>query len=213
MKKILVASTNPVKINATLLGFKKMFPGERLKAEGIAVGSQVSDQPMTDEETLQGARNRASKAKQLHTNFDYWVGIEGGIDLFEGDMVTFAWIVILSKDRRGEAKTASLLLADKVEALIKQGKELGDADDIVFERKNSKMLNGTVGILTNDAVTRTTYYRDTIILALIPFKHPHLYQKEKLKIWLSPRIVILASVARPGSSSIQGKILDKPEWQ
>lgn len=181
MKKILVASTNPVKINATLLGFKKLFPGERFKAEGIAVGSGVSDQPMTDEETLTGARNRATKARAQHPNYDYWVGIEGGADIFEGDTITFAWCVIMSKTRRGEAKSGSFLIPDKTEELMRTGLELSDADDIVFGRKNSKQQNGTVGILTDDAITRTTYYRDTIILALIPFKNPHLFQKEKLK--------------------------------
>ena len=180
--KILVASTNPVKINATLSGFKKMFKRKRFTIEGVSVGSDVSDQPMTDEETLRGARNRAAKAKEQYPGFDYWVGIEGGIDLFEGDMVTFAWSVILSTARRGEAKSASLLIPDKAEELIRQGMELGQADDTVFGRKDSKLSNGTVGLLTNDAITRTTYYRDTIILALIPFKHPHLFMKEKLKV-------------------------------
>ncbi|MEA2092675.1 MAG: DUF84 family protein, partial [Patescibacteria group bacterium] len=53
--------------------------------------------------------------------------------------------------------------------LIKEGKELGEADDIVFQRNNSKQENGAVGILTGDVVDRTKCYTEAVILALIPF--------------------------------------------
>jgi non-canonical (house-cleaning) NTP pyrophosphatase len=39
--------------------------------------------------------------------------------------------------------------------LVESGKELGDADDIVFGKSNSKQQNGAVGILTHDIITRT----------------------------------------------------------
>lgn len=59
--------------------------------------------------------------------------------------------------------------------LIKEGKELGEADDIVFQRNNSKQENGAVGILTGDVVDRTKCYTEAVILALIPFKNVNLY--------------------------------------
>ena len=58
---------------------------------------------------------------------------------------------------------------------MKEGKELGDANDIVFNRNNSKQKNGAVGILTGDATDRTKYYTEAIILSLIPFKNIELY--------------------------------------
>jgi non-canonical (house-cleaning) NTP pyrophosphatase len=53
--------------------------------------------------------------------------------------------------------------------------ELGDADDLFYQRKNSKQLNGSVGLLTNDLFTRTSLYVEAVMLALIPFKNPGLY--------------------------------------
>jgi non-canonical (house-cleaning) NTP pyrophosphatase len=50
--------------------------------------------------------------------------------------------------------------------------ELGDADDAVFGRSNSKQANGSIGLLTDDALTRTEYYVQAVIMALIPFKKP-----------------------------------------
>lgn len=75
----------------------------------------------------------------------------------------------------GKGKSGTFFLPQKVTALIQQGKELGDADDIVFNQSNSKQKSGSVGILTHDVITRRTFYIDAVIFALIPFKNPNLY--------------------------------------
>jgi non-canonical (house-cleaning) NTP pyrophosphatase len=61
--------------------------------------------------------------------------------------------------------------------LIRQGKELGEADDIVFSQNNSKQANGAIGILTGDVIDRTSLYEHAVILALAPFKNLELYQQ------------------------------------
>jgi inosine/xanthosine triphosphatase len=174
--KIVVASKNPVKINCTQSAFQKAFPEFIIKVEGISVASNVADQPMTDLETLTGAMNRAKNAKIEKPKADYWVGIEGGIDQNDkGEMYAFAWVYIDSRVQKGKAKTASFILPTKIVELVNQGVELGIADDIVFNRSNSKQSNGAVGILTNDLIDRTAYYEPAVILALIPFLHTELY--------------------------------------
>ena len=174
--KIVVASQNPVKINTTEIGFAKMFPDEIFEVRGVSTTSGVSDQPMGDEETFQGAINRVENASKLSPNVDYWVGIEGGLKETKGEMEAFAWVVIRSKEgKEGKGKTGTFILPQEIVELIKQGKELGEADDIVFGRTNSKQANGAVGILTGDVLTRTIFYKSAVILALIPFRNPKLY--------------------------------------
>jgi len=176
MKTIMVASTNPVKIRSALEGFQRMFPGEQFSAQGTAVNSGVAHQPMTDAETLSGARNRAANAKRARPDADHWVGIEGGVDLIGTGMHAFAWVVILSGGtEHGEARSASFLLPDSLAALVRAGMELGEADDQVFGRQNSKQANGAVGLLTANAVDRETLYVMPVILALIPFKQKPIY--------------------------------------
>ncbi|KDO34681.1 hypothetical protein SPRG_00745 [Saprolegnia parasitica CBS 223.65] len=174
--ELVIASTNPVKIQAALLGFQKLFPDVPCTAVGVSVPSGVSDQPMTCAETLAGALNRAKRAKAIKPSATYWLGIEGGVEkcATNGAMEVFAWIVVLSTDvaKTGMAKTASFYLPAKVIALVDQGMELGHADDLVFGRSNSKQANGSVGLLTNDVITRSTYYEQAVILAFIPFKNP-----------------------------------------
>ncbi|HVO41932.1 MAG TPA: inosine/xanthosine triphosphatase [Aggregatilineales bacterium] len=175
MTRIVVASTNRVKVDAALNGFRAMFPGQTFDAEGINVESGVSAQPVTDLETLQGATNRARAIQQRRPDADYWVGIEGGVEEIAGEMEVFAWVVVIGTDnRRTRSRTATFYLPHEVVTLIRQGVELGDADDRVFGRSNSKQQNGSVGILTQDVITRLSYYEHAVILALIPFKNPAL---------------------------------------
>jgi inosine/xanthosine triphosphatase len=174
MKTIVVASQNPVKLQAALGGFQKMFPGEAFRVEGATAPSGVSDQPMSDDETLQGALNRAHNARTLSPQADFWVGIEGGCDDVGGELQAFAWIVVLADSRVGKSRTGTFTLPAEVARLVRQGVELGEADDRVFNRSNSKRGNGAIGILTQDVIDRTAYYEHAIILALVPFKNPDL---------------------------------------
>lgn len=173
--KIVVGSTNIVKINAAKDAFLLAFPGVSCEVVGVAAPSGVSDQPVTDEETLRGAMHRASRARDAMPHADFWVGMEGGVLDSALGMECFAWIAVQGIDRVGTARTGTFLLPTEIARLIRGGMELGLADDRVFGRSNSKQQNGSVGILTNDIITRTDYYVHATVLALIPFIQKDLY--------------------------------------
>lgn len=175
MQKIIVASKNPVKIQSTLLGFQEMFPDGDFEASGVSIPSGVNDQPMGDEETFQGALNRAKGAQKAQSNADFWVGIEGGNIRQGDDMEVMAWVVVLHQKGMGKARSAGFFLPPKVIELVNQGYELGHADDIVFGVDNSKQTSGSTGLLTDNVMNRIRFYVPTVILALIPFKKPELY--------------------------------------
>jgi inosine/xanthosine triphosphatase len=175
MQNVIIASKNPVKINCTKEGFEKIFPDESFEFEGVSVPSDVSDQPMTDEETLQGAINRAENARKKVSDAKYWVGIEGGIDQTADGMLAFAWVVLLSRDQIGKSRTSTFFLPPKVVELIHEGVELGHANDQVFGEKNSKHKGGAVGSLTGGVLGRTEYYIQAVMLALVPFRNPDIY--------------------------------------
>ncbi|MEM8907183.1 MAG: inosine/xanthosine triphosphatase [Bacteroidota bacterium] len=175
MKKIIVASRNPVKIQAALGGFQKMFPNESWSVEGLAVPSGVADQPMDDAETLRGAQQRVINVKKAAPQAAFWVGIEGGLEPTPNGMLAMAWIVIHSAQQQGQARTGAFPLPAEVIQHIKAGKELGVADDLVFGQSNSKHNSGAVGLLTNHLMDRTQLYTEGVVLALIPFQNPQLY--------------------------------------
>lgn len=178
--KVVVATQNPVKIESARAGFEKMFPDAEISVERVNASSDVADQPMSEEETYLWAKNRAFNAHQVMPDADYRVWFEAGIWAFEDELYTHARVVVLGKDTQGQHKigrahTWSIFLPKKVSELVLQGMELGDADDIVFNMKDSKKANWAVGILTWDAITRTDGLTKWVIAALVPFKNPELY--------------------------------------
>jgi inosine/xanthosine triphosphatase len=175
MNIISVASTNPVKLQAALDGFIQMFPKESFEVRAVKTSPTVSEQPLTDEETLQGALERAKRAKELTPLSDYWVGIEGGVMERGSALSAFAWVVVLSEERCGKGRSGEFFLPENIANLVRQGIELGEADDRIFSRKNSKQSNGAIGLLTGDAVNRLNLYVPAVIFALIPFRNPDLF--------------------------------------
>ncbi len=180
MSCIIVASTNPVKIQAVRQGFLRLFPQTGRLVEGVSAPSGVNVQPMTDEETLRGALNRAAAARQARPQADYWFGLEGGISEQSGDLLAFAWVAAVARQSGGQvcgrARTGAFLLPPAVARLVRQGLELGEADDIVFGVNNSKQAGGAVGLLTGGALDRAALYEPAVVLALIPFTNPGLYR-------------------------------------
>ncbi len=173
--KVIVGSVNPVKINSVKQAFSKAFADVVFEVEGISSESGVPEQPVGDSQTFHGAVNRAEYIYEKQPNADFWVGIEGGIEIDEeDDMEAFAWVYIKSSQLHGKAKTANFYIPKEVSNLVKDGIELGHADDMVFGKSNSKQTSGSVGILTKGLLNRTEYYEHAVLLALIPFLNPQL---------------------------------------
>ena len=174
MIKIVVASRNPVKMEAVKEGVS-VFLNEEVEILGVSVESGVADQPMSDAETLSGAENRVENTRLQYPGYDFYVGIEGGVEDCSSGLMAFAWVVISDGKLFGRARTTTFALPPRVAELIHQGYELGDADDIVFAKSNSKQQNGAVGLLTKDVITRQSLYVPAVQLAFIPFLNPGLY--------------------------------------
>lgn len=106
----------------------------------------------------------------------YWVGLEGGIEETAGEMRSFAWVYVVSATgQTGKGRTATVYLPPRVAELVRQGKELGEADDIVFGVAESKKRPGAVGLLTNGIIERAELYKTAAVMALVPFLNPDLY--------------------------------------
>lgn len=175
MKTIVIASTNPVKIESTRRGFERMFPGEPFTVRTVTVPSGVRGQPLSSAETLQGARQRVQAAAECLPQADYWVGIEGGIEWDNDGAGSFSWVVVKAGETYGKSRTGLYYLPPQLAALIQSGKELGEANDIVFATSNSKQDRGAIGLLTNNVLDRIQLYEHAVILALVPFKNTALY--------------------------------------
>ena len=61
--RVVVGSGNPIKLQATQAAFELVFPNISIQVIPCHAESGVSDQPLGDEETYQGAWNRVQAAK------------------------------------------------------------------------------------------------------------------------------------------------------
>jgi inosine/xanthosine triphosphatase len=180
---MVVGSRNPVKVGAVQAVMQRvaaqgLMPGvTAATVQGLEVASGVSDQPVGDEETRQGALSRANAALQAAPGADFGVGLEGGILKLEGDIFTCAWCVIA--DRRGNISAGSGLvmpLPPPIARDLAAGYELGDATDRLFAVKNSKHAGGALGYLSKGLRSRQDAYESIFTYALSKFLDPALYE-------------------------------------
>ena len=169
--RVAVGSRNPVKLAAVRAVLEHVQPA--LQIEGVEVESGVPDQPMGDEQTQRGARNRAMAALQ-QTGAELAVGLEGGVvELADGRMRTCAWAVVVDRDgREGLGGSLSMPLPDRVAARIRAGDELGHAMDTMANVVGTKHGRGAVGILTAGLIDRQGAYEPMVAYALAPWLAP-----------------------------------------
>ncbi|MCE0493216.1 inosine/xanthosine triphosphatase [Vibrio salinus] len=175
MKTVIVASLNPAKIRAVESAFTTVFHDDEFDFIGVSVPSNVSEQPMTDHETHQGALNRVKNAKLKEPDCDFYVGLEAGYE----NGSTFAWMVIESEIQKGESRSASLPLPKTIQKELLKGEELGNVMDEFFNTSNIKQKGGAISIFTDGILTRSSVYHQALVLALTPFCHHELFLSNK----------------------------------
>lgn len=171
--KIGVGSTNPVKIEATAEGFE--LAGVDTEIVEIDVYSGVSEQPTSDEEAINGAKNRAEGVKN-GGNFDFSVGLEGSVSDTEFGMFLTGWSYLIDKNHNEYIGGGGRLeLPKSIADRIREGEELGPIMDEITDQEDVKKGPGAIGIFTDGIITRKGAYRDALIFALAKFLNPEYY--------------------------------------
>lgn len=124
--KIIVGSTNPAKIQAVKAAFNQVFTNVDLEIKGVKAESGVAEQPMTEQETLTGAHNRIKSAQALVPDADYYVSIEGGVEVKEEKLMLFGWAVVEQAGKTGQGRSATYEAPPFFyEMIVGQGNDLG----------------------------------------------------------------------------------------
>jgi len=177
MMEVLVGSENPVKIEAAKEVFSKYF--EQVKVTGIEVSSKVSAQPI-NEETFEGAKNRALELKKLNEKeklgADFFVGIEGGITkLYSKWFNLGVGCVIDSQGRVGYGVSPYFELPESIVEQLLSGSELGQVMEKISGKDNIRQREGAIGFLSKGVMDRKNLYIHSLIVALVPFLNKDLY--------------------------------------
>ncbi len=177
---ITVGSTNEAKVQAVkeLLIESPTFSHSQVQA--VSTSSGVSNQPLSLQETTQGAKNRAKNAfSSLACN--YGVGIESGLMEAHNTQTGFLHVCICSifdGERFYTGLSTGFELPHKILRLIIDEKmDLTQAclHSGISANKNLGSQEGMIGILTKGRIDRKEYSKQCVIAALLQLENAPWY--------------------------------------
>ena len=175
---IVVASVSPAKVDAVRRAAERIaavdptFKDANIRT--LDVGVVAPAMPMSDRETLDGARARAAAAARTATAPFLAVGLEGGLS--EEPLVTLtSWVAVTDGTRWGFGSGGRIVLPDAVVQQVRAGRELGDVID-ELAGANIRGTRGAWGWLTRDLVGRRHALLTATLAALAPFYNSELYR-------------------------------------
>lgn len=170
---IAVGSTNPVKLAAVTHAVVRVWPGAVI--ESVVAESGVRAQPLSDDEAITGATNRAQRAQQA-SNADLGIGLEGSVAESAYGMFVTGWAAVVDRaGTLGIGGSGRFLLPTPIADGLRNGGELGTLMDQLVRQENTKQRQGAVGILTSGLITRTEALETAVIFALTRFLNPTYY--------------------------------------
>lgn len=173
--KVVVASTNPVKVGAVRDVFARAFPDRQVDVQGQALEIDLPDQPLGDVETRNGAVARAHHVLAT-TDAEVGVGLEGGVAFEAGEACLIGWCAIATRDGvLSVSHGASMPLPPSVARDVAAGRELGPVMDELTAVHNSKRGLGAVGYFTCGLLPRQKSWEYTVTCALVKLLRPELY--------------------------------------
>lgn len=150
--KVAVGSTNKTKVHAVEVVLQEA------EVIALSVPSHVSAQPFSDEETLQGAKNRARLAMK-EGDADIGIGLEGGVLKTEEGLLLCNWGALMTKEgKEFIAGGARIPLPNEFLKPLENGKELSEIMNEYMKRHDIGSSEGAMGIFTNNYVTRTDLF-------------------------------------------------------
>lgn len=156
----------------------------KVRIEARAVETNVSAMPLSDDELMRGARNRAVAAgealKAEGIAADICVGLEGGFHSvkFDGIWHTYlhGWAYATDGERGWFGGAPSVEIPPSIARRVIDGKlELGDVIDQIAGEHDIRSRQGTWGVLSRDLLTRSMSFEAALIAALAPFYNAPFY--------------------------------------
>jgi inosine/xanthosine triphosphatase len=156
------------------------------KADVVARGVKISApaMPLTDEQLMRGARERAQVVRDLllkeGVGVSLSVGLEGGFHSFQldGSWHTHlrGWACVTDGEREGFGMSPSISVPSFIARRVTEGGiELSAVIDDVAGERDVRSRQGAWGVLSRDLLTRSDSFEAALIAAFAPFYNEKLY--------------------------------------
>ena len=143
---------NKAKVEAATKVIAAQYPEAKIDYTESASG--VRAQPIGDEETIEGAVNRATFIGKNHPDA-IGIGLEGGVRILGEEMYICNWgAFALPSGEIITAGGAQIRLPNELADEIRKGKELGPVMERYFDAKGLRQKEGAMGIFTAGMITR-----------------------------------------------------------
>jgi len=169
-----VGTTNPGKVAAVrtaVAGYSSLAPWEILTAK---VDSGVSDQPATLDETTQGAKNRAQRAR-VQREAELGIGMESGLFEAGGRLFDVCACVIDDGKQQHVGYSCAWELPTEVQKKVKEGMNLTEAFNAcrICDDPDIGDKGGVLAVMTGGRVTRPDYTVQSIQMAILSLNPQH----------------------------------------
>ncbi|HTT32786.1 MAG TPA: inosine/xanthosine triphosphatase [Methylomirabilota bacterium] len=205
MQKIIIAvgTKRGPKLNAlqeALATFSPcLSPGSEFEVLGVEVGSGVSHTPTSREELMLGARQRAEAlmalARERGESWQYFVGLEGGLDIVEATVSSKgsacssafsqdssrrvfleSWAYVSDGERGHYGRSGGIEIPEALaHEVVEKGVELAAAIDRFAGAVGIRDAQGAWGVLSCNFVTRQEAFRVALLAAFAPFYNAKMY--------------------------------------
>ncbi|NMH67467.1 DUF84 family protein [Bacillus sp. RO3] len=162
--KVAIGTTNPAKVLAVQKAFEQHY--ENVEFQSLNTESSVSDQPFSDQETIEGALNRAKKVLRA-SGHDVGIGLEGGVTESLYGMFLCNWGALVDRDGNEIiGGGARISLPKEISSRLKAGNELGPLMDEYTQTTGVRKKEGAMGIFTNGLITREEMFHQVVQLLI-----------------------------------------------
>ncbi len=174
----MIGSRNQKKIDAVIETLKDYPEFADAVVDSLEVSSGVSNQPKTLEETVEGAKNRATNA---FVNCDYSIGLESGLFAVPHTKSGYMDICICAiydgKTYHFGGSSVFEYPKNMVDLVFSKDYEIDQAAKETGITDNPKVgkAEGMIGILTKGRLDRKAYTKQAIVTALIHLQNPEYY--------------------------------------
>jgi len=168
-------------------GMMDLLPaGTSIEIVGVEIESGVNHTPLSREESMRGARQRAETLKgiahQEGKDWNYFVGLEGGLDsvVENGERRIFleSWAYVSDGTRGHFGRSGAIELPEAlVEEVFVKGTELSIAIDQFAGEAGIRDGQGAWGVLSANKITRQEAFRVALIAAFASFFNSKAYRK------------------------------------
>ena len=178
---IAVGSSNPVKLQAIETVLQDYPQLEEASIHSYNVSTDVSDQPMTLNETIRGAKNRAKKSFEACGNCKFGIGIESGLMVVKEAKSGYMEFTVCSiydgKNFYLGHSSAYEMPKNIIDLVVKENMNMAEACFYAGLTDDTKLgeKEGDIGILSKGRVTRQLQSEQALIVALIQLENNELY--------------------------------------